>query len=102
MKQIALMCVALVITFSATSQNTKKNIAGLFSQWENKYPGGVVLVAHKNQLIFSKAYGLANIPYNIPNTAETSDYMPKKFIIYLSSLREVYRIIRIGRTNFKF
>ena len=71
MKQIALMCVALVITFSATSQNTKKNIAGLFSQWENKYPGGVVLVAHKNQHIFSKAYGLANIPYNIPNTAET-------------------------------
>jgi len=71
MKQIALICVALIITLSATSQNTKKNIDGLFSQWEKNTPGGVVLVAHKNQLIFSKAYGLANIPYNIPNTAET-------------------------------
>jgi len=71
MKQIALMCVALLITFSAISQNIKKNIDGLFSQWGNNNPGGVVMVAHKNQLVFSKAYGLANIPYNIPNTAET-------------------------------
>ena len=71
MKRIFLMCVALVIAFSATSQNTKKNIDGLFSHWEKNKPGGVVLVTHKNQLIFSKAYGLENIPYNIPNTTET-------------------------------
>lgn len=71
MKRIFLMCVALVIAFSATSQNTKKNINGLFSHWEKNKPGGVVLVTHKNQLIFSKAYGLENIPYNIPNTTET-------------------------------
>lgn len=72
MKQIAfLFYVALVISFPATSQNTKKNIDGLFSRWGKNNPGGVVLIAHKNQLVFSKAYGLANIPYNIPNTAET-------------------------------
>lgn len=71
MKQIALLYVALVITFTATGRDTKKNIDGLFSRWEKNGPGGVVLVAHKNQIVFSKAYGLANLPYNIPNTVET-------------------------------
>lgn len=72
MRQIVLLILALLITFSATSQNTKNDIDNLFSAWEKSTnPGGIVLVSHKNQIVFSKAYGLANIPYNIPNDNET-------------------------------
>jgi CubicO group peptidase (beta-lactamase class C family) len=56
----------------AKGQNNKNDIEGLFSAWKNNQnPGGVVMVSHQNQIIFSEAYGLANIPYNIPNDIET-------------------------------
>ncbi|MBL7934238.1 MAG: serine hydrolase [Bacteroidia bacterium] len=72
MKHITLLYIALVIAFSATSQNTSNKIDNLFTDWKkDNNPGGVVMVSHKNKLIFSKAYGLANISYNIPNEKET-------------------------------
>lgn len=72
MKHITLLYIALVIAFSATSQNTSNKIDNLFTDWKkDNNPGGVVMVSHKNKLIFSKAYGLANISYNIPNDKET-------------------------------
>lgn len=72
MKQITLCCIALFIAFSSVGQNSKNDIDGLFSEWKKpNNPGGVVMVTHKNQIIFSQAYGLANIPYHIPNDKET-------------------------------
>lgn len=72
MKHITLLYIALIIAFSATSQNTSNKIDNLFTDWKkDNNPGGVVIVSHKNKLIFSKAYGLANISYNIPNDKET-------------------------------
>lgn len=72
MKQIALFCVALIISLNATSQNIINDIDGIFSTWTRaNSPGGVVLVSHKKQIIFSKAYGLTNIPFQIPITNET-------------------------------
>jgi CubicO group peptidase (beta-lactamase class C family) len=72
MKQIALLYLAILATFSAAGQNTKSDVEGLFSAWNTaNNPGGVVLVAHQNQIVFSEAYGLANIPYNIHNDMET-------------------------------
>lgn len=68
MKHITLLYIVFVITFSATSQNTSHKIDQLFADWKKENnPGGVVMVSHKNKLIFSKAYGLANIPYKVPN-----------------------------------
>ncbi len=72
MKRIAFIYVALLITFSATSQNPTNLIDNLFIDWSTENnPGGVVLVTHQNNLVFTKAYGLANIPYQIPNTEES-------------------------------
>lgn len=72
MKRISLVYLALLITFSAKSQNPTKIIDNIFADWgKANNPGGVVLVSHKNKLVFTKAYGLANIPYQIPNTKET-------------------------------
>lgn len=72
MKQIIVFYLVLFISFSAKGQDIKNDIEGLFSAWKkNNNPGGVVMVSHQNQIIFSEAYGLANIPYNIPNDKET-------------------------------
>ncbi|WP_338791705.1 serine hydrolase domain-containing protein [Bernardetia sp. MNP-M8] len=72
MKRIAFIYVALLITFSATSQNPTNLIDNLFIDWSTENnPGGVVLVTHQNNLVFTKAYGLANIPYQIANTEES-------------------------------
>ena len=71
MKQIVLFYLVLLISSSAKGQNIQSDIEGLFSDWKrNNNPGGVVMVSHQNQIIFSGAYGLANIPYNIPNDKE--------------------------------
>jgi CubicO group peptidase (beta-lactamase class C family) len=67
-----LFYLVLLISISAKGQNIKSDIEGLFSTWKkNNNPGGVIMVSHQNQIIFSEAYGLANIPYNIPNDKET-------------------------------
>lgn len=72
MKQIVVFSTVLLISFSTQSQNINKNIDRIFSDWKNKNnPGGVVMVSHHNNIVFSEAYGLANIPYNIPNDEET-------------------------------
>lgn len=72
MKQIVVFYLVLLISFSAKGQNIKNDIDDLLSAWKkNNNPGGVVMVYHKNKLIYSEAFGLANIPYNIPNEKET-------------------------------
>jgi CubicO group peptidase (beta-lactamase class C family) len=72
MKQIIVFFLVFLISFLAKSQSIKNDIEGLFSVWKKSTnPGGVVMVSHQNKIIFSEAYGLANIPYNIPNDEET-------------------------------
>lgn len=72
MKQIIVFFLVFFNSFIVKSQNIKKDIEGIFSVWKKSTnPGGVVMVSHQNKIIFSEAYGLANIPYNIPNDKET-------------------------------
>lgn len=60
------------MTLSALGQNLKTDIGSLFSSWEKpNHPGGVVYIAHKNQVVFAQAYGLANLQYQVPNNLET-------------------------------
>lgn len=72
MKQIVFLYFTFFISLSATSQNLQSEIDVLFSTWKKpNNPGGSVLISHKNQIIFSETYGLANIPYRIPMEKET-------------------------------
>jgi len=72
MKQIIVFGLVFLISLSVKCQDVKNDIEDLFSAWKkNNNPGGVVMVSHQNQIIFSEAYGLANVPYNIPNDKET-------------------------------
>lgn len=72
MKRIALLYFVFLIALTATGQNKSNEIEGLFTAWDKTdSPGGVVIVSHKNEIVFSKAYGMANLPYNVQNTEET-------------------------------
>jgi len=72
MKRIALLYFVFFIALTTIGQNKSKEIEGLLTAWDKVgSPGGVVIVSHKNEIIFSKAYGMANLPYNVKNTEET-------------------------------
>jgi len=72
MKRKALLVAMLCTVFSVSAQSVADKIESLFASWNEPHrAGGVVLVSQNNQVVFSKAYGLASIAYNIPNSTNT-------------------------------
>lgn len=72
MKKILLTVLISIASLVTNAQNIETKIDQLFSDWnQENHPGGVVSIMKKGEVIFSKAYGLANIKYKIPNTTET-------------------------------
>ena len=58
--------------FSQINEEKIEQIDNLFTPWNTaNHPGGTVLISQKGETIFSKAYGLASLEYNIPNTHNT-------------------------------
>jgi CubicO group peptidase (beta-lactamase class C family) len=59
-------------SFSQISQEKIIRIDSLFAPWNTpNHPGGSVLISFEGETVFSKAYGLASMEYNIPNTLNT-------------------------------
>lgn len=72
MKKIIVIAFAMHVCLLATAQNFDKKIEQIFKDWNQaEHPGGVVSVMKNDELVLSKAYGKANIKYDIPNTTET-------------------------------
>ena len=75
MKNILLILSLIIGIFSTKAQinaTQYKKIDSLFIDWSKpNNPGGSVGIIKNGQLIFSKAYGLASLEYNVPNTIET-------------------------------
>jgi CubicO group peptidase (beta-lactamase class C family) len=84
MKNIYLTWLATFVMFAATAQpDTTKQIDNIFSSWNNSTPGGSVLVARGEKIIYHKAFGLADLEHNAPNTTETvfeSGSVAKQFV----------------------
>src|SRR6056297_1009118 len=58
--------------FSQLNQEKVKQIDSLFAPWNTEnHPGGTVLISQKGEILFSRAYGLASLEYNIPHTLNT-------------------------------
>lgn len=54
------------------SPEITQKIDDLFTEWDQaEMPGGVIGVVDKGQLVWSKAYGMASLEYEVPNTTET-------------------------------
>ena len=69
--------------FVRAQSDTTKQIDNLFSSWNNSTPGGAVLVARGEKIIYNKAFGIADLEHNVPNTTETvfeSGSVAKQFV----------------------
>ncbi len=72
MKKIILIAFTLQINMSINAQNIRTKIDEIFNEWnQGNHPGGVISILKNDDLFFSKAYGYANIKYNIKTTKET-------------------------------
>ncbi len=68
-----ILLVLLVIGHLAGSQptDTLKRIDALFASYHNATPGVSVAISRNGNLLYSKAFGLADLEHTIPNTPET-------------------------------
>ena len=63
---------SVMTCFGQISEEQIEKIDSLFIPWNApNHPGGSVLISKNGKTIFSKAYGLASLEYNIPNTENT-------------------------------
>lgn len=51
--------------------DTLQQVDRLFAQWNNATPGGAVLISRGNRIIYDKAFGLADLEHEVPNTTQT-------------------------------
>ena len=69
---VVIILLTVFDSFSQYSQNKIQKIDSLFTSWNRpNHPGGSILITKNKKIIFSKAYGLANLEYNIPNSKNT-------------------------------
>jgi CubicO group peptidase (beta-lactamase class C family) len=63
----------ILLPFSAVSQKHNiQEIDSIFASWNSpNHPGGSVLITQNGNTLFSKAYGLASIEYNVSNFTNT-------------------------------
>lgn len=75
----------LAQTTFAQPIDTVAQIDKLFSSWSNATPGASVLVARGEKILYHKAFGLANLESNVPNTINTifeAGSVSKQFTAY--------------------
>jgi len=48
-----------------------QQLNALFEKWNQNTPGGVLTVAQNGQIIYNKAFGMADLEHDIPNTTNT-------------------------------
>jgi CubicO group peptidase (beta-lactamase class C family) len=67
---VACICV-VTLSIQAQSTDTIARINEIFTHWNNATPGGSVLVSIGDRILYNKAFGLADLEHNVPNTTET-------------------------------
>ncbi|HNC32222.1 MAG TPA: serine hydrolase domain-containing protein, partial [Cyclobacteriaceae bacterium] len=61
----------MFVSAHAQSSDTLSRIDEIFTHWNNATPGGSVLVSRNGSVIYHRAFGLADLEHNVPNTTET-------------------------------
>ncbi len=68
------LALLLLLSCKALAQepaaDTLRRIDQLFTRWNNATPGGVVTVERNGKIIYNKAFGIADLEHNVPNTTE--------------------------------
>lgn len=73
MKNRSIVFLLSLFALTSFAQNTDplKKVDQLFSSWNNATPGVAVAIQQGDKLIYNKAFGLADLEHNVPNTTET-------------------------------
>ncbi len=66
----SLLSIALLAQAPAF-QDTIQKIDALFSKWNTDTPGGALTISRKGEIIYHKAFGMADLEHNLANTTET-------------------------------
>ncbi len=70
-----IILVSLFIITSLTAQPSLEKLEAkadeICASWQSDGPGGVIGIVENGELVFSKAYGLASLEYEIPNITST-------------------------------
>lgn len=88
---IALILCSVAQTAFSQAIDTVSQIDKLFSSWNNATPGGSVLVARGEKILYQKSFGLADMEHNVPNTISTifeAGSVSKQFTAYSILLLE--------------
>ena len=57
---------------SPSDEEVAKKVDEFLSQWDKKdMPGGAVGVVRDGKLVYKRAFGMANLDYDVPNTTST-------------------------------
>ena len=63
---------SLVSVQAQLSEVKSQKIDSIFNSWtETNHPGGAIGIMQNGEVIYSKAFGLASLEYQVPNTTET-------------------------------
>ena len=63
---------SLVSVQAQLSEVKSQKIDSIFNSWtESNHPGGAIGIMQNGEVIYSKAFGLASLEYQVPNTMET-------------------------------
>src|SRR5678815_3853099 len=74
MKKLACSVVLFTFCLAATAQSWQDTIAQIekiFARYKPGMPGAQLAIALNGQVIFSKAWGMADLEHNIPLTTES-------------------------------
>jgi CubicO group peptidase (beta-lactamase class C family) len=85
---LSLLAIAL---WAQPQSNIENKVDQIFSSWSADGPGGAIGIVKDGKLIFSKAYGMASLEYDVPNTLETTfniASVSKQFTAYALILLE--------------
>lgn len=96
---IALILCSIAQTASSQAIDTLSQIDKLFSSWNNATPGGSILVARGEKVLYRKAFGLADLEHNVPNTVSTifeAGSVSKQFTAYSILLLDSEGKIRLS------
>lgn len=71
MKQVLVLLILCSAVANAQTQDTLQRIDQLFSRWNNATPGVSAIVERDGKIIYHKAFGLADLEHNVPNSTST-------------------------------
>lgn len=95
---IPLMCIAMTLIANAqTSESLSNKIDRIYEIYTKNTPGCAVAIVRNDSLIFSKGYGMASLPYNVPISVETTfqiGSVSKQFTAYC-----ILRLARDGKLS---